>query len=92
MIGGTCDARFEPVRAAFAANFDSLGETGAAICVTAGGRPVVDLWGGWKSAARDAAWQADTLVNFFSVGKDMLAVLADTCAGLGLLASWRSPT
>jgi CubicO group peptidase (beta-lactamase class C family) len=85
VIAGTCDVRFEPVRAAFAANFESLGETGAAVCVTAGGRQVVDLWGGWTTAAREAPWQADTLVNFFSVGKGLLAALAARCAGLGLL-------
>ena len=85
MIGGACDARFEPVRAAFATNFSTLGETGAAICVTAGGRTVVDLWGGWTTAARTAPWLADTLVNFFSVGKGMLAVLAARYAGSGLL-------
>jgi CubicO group peptidase (beta-lactamase class C family) len=85
MIAGTCDARFEPVRAAFAANFDSLGESGAAICVTADGRPVVNLWGGWTNEARTSAWQPDTLVNFFSVGKGLLAVLAAWCAGTGLL-------
>ncbi len=85
MIGGTCDARFEPVRAAFVANFDSLGETGAAICVMTAGRPVVDLWGGWMTAARNTPWQAGTLVNFFSVGKGLLAALAARCAGRGLL-------
>ncbi len=85
MIGGTCDAGFEPVRAAFAANFEVLGETGAAICVTAGGRPIVDLWGGWTTAARTTPWQPDTLVNFFSVGKGLLAVLAARSAGAGLL-------
>ncbi len=85
MIGGTCDARFEPVRAAFAANFSTLGETGAAVCVSAGGRTVVDLWGGWTTVARTAPWLADTLVNFFSVGKGMLAVLAARYAGAGLL-------
>ncbi|HEX5190331.1 MAG TPA: serine hydrolase domain-containing protein [Streptosporangiaceae bacterium] len=85
MIGGSCDARFEPVRDAFTANFESLGETGAAICVAAGGRPVVDLWGGWTTPARNAPWQADTLVNFFSVGKGLLAALAARCAGLGVL-------
>ena len=85
MIGGTCDAGFDPVRAAFAANFEVLGETGAAICVTAGGRPIVDLWGGWTTAARTTPWQPDTLVNFFSVGKGLLAVLAARSAGAGLL-------
>ena len=85
MIDGSSDARFEPVRDAFSANFDSLGETGAGICVMAEGRPVVDLWGGWTNAARSAAWQSDTLVNFFSVGKGLLAVLAAWCTGTGSL-------
>ncbi|MDR2983885.1 MAG: beta-lactamase family protein [Nocardiopsaceae bacterium] len=85
MIGGTCDTRFEVVRAAFAANFNSLGETGAAVCVTASGRPVVDMWGGWTDASRTNAWGPDTLVNFFSVGKGILAVLAARYAGTGEL-------
>ena len=33
------------------------------------GRPVVDLWCGWADARRTRAWQRDTLVNAFSVGK-----------------------
>jgi CubicO group peptidase (beta-lactamase class C family) len=85
VIDGTCDPRFEPVRAAFAENFSSLGETGAAVCVTAGGQQIVDLWGGWTSTARNARWRPDTLVNFFSVGKGLLALLAARFAGTGLL-------
>ena len=85
MIGGTCDPRFEPVRAAFAENFASLGETGAAVWVTAGGRQIVDLWGGLASTATNKQWQPDTLVNFFSVGKGLLALLAARLAGAGLL-------
>ena len=39
------------------------------------GRPVIDLWGG--AADEDGRpWQADTLVNAFSVGKGVTAVLA----------------
>jgi CubicO group peptidase (beta-lactamase class C family) len=85
VIGGTCDRRFEPVRTAFAENFASLGETGAALSVTAHGRQVVDLWGGWTSTARNTRWQPGTLVNFFSVGKGLLALLAARLAGTGLL-------
>jgi len=85
MIDGTCDASFEPVRAAFAQNFAARGETGAAICVTAGGRVVADLWGGWTTSARRTPWRPDTLVNFFSVGKGMMSVLAARLAGTGLL-------
>jgi CubicO group peptidase (beta-lactamase class C family) len=85
VIDGTCDASFEPVRRAFAENFAARGETGAAICVTASGRVVADLWGGWATAARVTPWRPDTLVNFFSVGKGLTSVLAARLAGTGLL-------
>jgi CubicO group peptidase (beta-lactamase class C family) len=85
MIDGTCDAGFEPVRGAFVENFAARGETGAAICVTAGGRVVADLWGGWTTAARVRPWRPDTLVNFFSVGKGLISVLTARLAGTGLL-------
>lgn len=75
-IHGSCDPRFAAVRDAFAANFAERGEIGAAVCVTAGGRPVVDLWGGWIDAERRRPWRRDTLVNFFSVGKAFTAVCA----------------
>jgi hypothetical protein len=45
-LQGTCDEQFEPVRAAFAKNFDDGVELGASVFVTRGGRPVVDLWAG----------------------------------------------
>jgi len=68
-IAGTCDARFAGVREALCENMASRGELGAAVTVIAEGRPVVDLWCGWADEARSRAWQEDTLVNAFSVGK-----------------------
>ncbi|WP_067469744.1 serine hydrolase domain-containing protein [Actinomadura macra] len=73
MIDGTCDPRFALVREAFAENFATRGERGAAVCVTIDGRIVVDLWGGRAGAGRP--WTRDTLVNFFSVGKGLTALL-----------------
>jgi len=57
LIDGTCDASFEPVRGAFAENFATRGESGAAICVVAGGRVVANLWGGWTTAAKTMPWR-----------------------------------
>jgi CubicO group peptidase (beta-lactamase class C family) len=74
-IGGSCDAGFEPVRDAFAANFAERDEVGAAVAVSVDGRVVVDLWGGAADGAGTRAWGPDTLVNAFSVGK----ALAATC-------------
>ena len=44
MVDGFCDPDYLRVRDAFEANFAQLGEVGAAVCVYADGRPVVDLW------------------------------------------------
>jgi len=81
LINGTTEAAFEQVRAAFAENFAHRGETGGALCVTVGGRVVVDLWGGWMSRSAAERWRPDTLVNFFSVGKGLMALLAARLAG-----------
>ncbi len=70
-IQGHCDARFTPVRDALVQNFRERGELGAAVAIAIDGRPIVDLWAGWADRARTRAWQHDTLVNVFSVGKPM---------------------
>jgi CubicO group peptidase (beta-lactamase class C family) len=62
------------VREAFEENFKSRGEPGAAVALSIHGVPVVDLWGGWKNAAKDRPWQQDTLVNFFSVSKALCTI------------------
>jgi CubicO group peptidase (beta-lactamase class C family) len=74
-VSGYCAPGFEGVRATFTANFVEHGELGAAVTVMVGGRRVVDLWGGWADLARTQRWQPDTLVNVYSVGKAVVAVL-----------------
>lgn len=74
-ISGACDERFVAVRDAFAGNFAERGEVGAAVCVMVHGEPVVDLVGGWADEARTRPWQHHTLVNFYSVGKAVVALL-----------------
>jgi CubicO group peptidase (beta-lactamase class C family) len=75
-VGGICDPRFGAVREEFARNFAERGEVGAAVCVIVDGRVVVDLAGGWADGARRRRWQPDTLVDFYSVGKALVALLA----------------
>jgi len=84
-VHGTWDPRFEGVRQAFEANFVELDEVGAALCIRVGGHPVVDLWGGFVDAERTRAWQADTLVNVYSVGKGILALLVAALVERGVL-------
>lgn len=82
---GQCDPRFAAVAEEFARNFDERGEVGAAICVIVEGEVVVDLVGGWAVAAQQRAWQHDTIVNFYSLGKAIIALLALQLVDAGLI-------
>jgi CubicO group peptidase (beta-lactamase class C family) len=73
-IAGRCDERFTLVRDAFATNFAERGEVGAAVCVILGGEPVVDLVGGFADRACSIPWASDTIVDFYSVGKALVAL------------------
>ncbi len=84
-IDGCVDPAFAAVREALLANFAAEQELGAAVCIVARGRAVVDLWAGWQDAGRTHAWQRDTLVNVYSVGKGVAAALVLALAERGLL-------
>jgi len=84
-IEGRCDERLVAVRDAFAANFAERGEVGAGVCVIVDGEPVVDLVGGWADAARTRPWRPDTLVDVYSAGKGVLAMLALALVEAGTL-------
>ncbi|MCW2640231.1 MAG: beta-lactamase [Dactylosporangium sp.] len=73
-IGGDTDPRFASVRDVFAQLLDSGAETGAGLAVTYDGRPVLDVFGGWRDASRERPWTSDTLVNTFSVSKPVAAL------------------
>lgn len=89
-VHGYCDARFAPVRDAFAANLPE--EVGAAVVVRVGGQVVVDLCGGWADAARTRPWSAETAVDVFSSGKAFVA-LTVLCLDLDLDApAWQDAT
>jgi CubicO group peptidase (beta-lactamase class C family) len=84
-IDGHCDARFAAVREAFVGNFRDHDELGAALHIRVDGRDVVDLWGGHREAARRSPWERETLVNVYSVGKGLLAILTLTLVERGVL-------
>ena len=80
---GTCDASFVAVREAFENNFIEHGEIGAAVHITVDGVSVVDIWAGYSTPAKDRIWQDHQLVNAFSVGKGVTAVIAAQCVARG---------
>jgi len=65
---------FEEVRVEFERNFARRGEVGAACAAYHQGRPVVDLWGGYRDARHRAPWEEDTLVLVFSATKGLAAM------------------
>ncbi len=75
-LGGTCSARFEPLRELLAAKLESGEDLGASLAVNVGGAMAVDLWGGWADEARTAVWSEDTITCVFSTTKTMTALAA----------------
>src|SRR5438270_1814949 len=75
-LGGTCSARFDPVRELFAAKLESGEDLGSSLAVNIDGAMVVDLWGGWADEARTAPWTENTIANVFSTTKTMTALAA----------------
>jgi CubicO group peptidase (beta-lactamase class C family) len=85
-LSGHCDDRFGGVREEFARNFAERGEVGAAVCIVVDGVTVVDLAGGWADGQAGRPWRHDTLVDFYSVGKAFVALLALQLVDAGLVA------
>jgi CubicO group peptidase (beta-lactamase class C family) len=80
-IGGRVAQGYEAVRDAFAA----ATRGGSALTVLRDGEPVVELWEGWRDAARTQPWDANTLVNVYSVGKPVIAAAVLLLVERGLI-------
>ena len=75
-IQGFADGRFGPMRQCFAEILAAQPGTGAAFAAWCDGRLVVDLWGGYADLGRRRLWDADSLVQPYSVSKPFAAVCA----------------
>ncbi|MFI9172107.1 serine hydrolase domain-containing protein [Streptomyces lincolnensis] len=74
-VNGTVAEGFEPVRDAFARNFEVFGERGAAVAVYRDGRKVVDLWGGTHDLDGTAPWRHGTAQVVRSATKGVAAAV-----------------
>ena len=73
-LAGHYEPEFRAVVDAFVENFRIEDEIGAACSVNLAGRPVVDLWGGWRDGARTRPWDGPTTVCMMSVAKGITAI------------------
>lgn len=86
-VQGEVAAGWEPVRDAFAANFDERGDVGAGVAVYHRGRLVVDLVGGHRDVERTVPYGDDALQLVFSTTKGMTAVCVALCLQRGWLST-----
>lgn len=84
-IEGFVDPRFKRVRDVFADNWAQFAEQGASVAATVGGKPVVDLWGGWADAARARPWDKDTIVVVASTTKGVTGLIGNMLIEQGKL-------
>src|SRR6185437_9664600 len=84
-VSGTCDARFEPVRAALAEQLDSGNDLGASIHLDVDGQAIVDIWGGWRDEEHTSPWTEDTITNVWSTTKTVTNLAVLMLADRGLL-------
>lgn len=89
-VSGTCDPKFAAVEAAFRYNMaegdpDCGEEVGACVSVVVEGERVVDLWGGYRDAARAQLWQPDTITCMMSVTKACASICLLTLVDRGAI-------
>ncbi len=75
-LQGTCDDRFDAVRAALQRNVASGEELGASLVLDIDGDVVVDLWGGFRDQDRTVAWDEHTITNVWSTTKTVTSLAA----------------
>ena len=84
-FSGTYDPAFRPVVDAFLENYRTEDELGSAAAVMVDGRPVVDIWGGWRDQTRTRPWDRDTIVCMMSVAKGITAIAFNMLLDRGLV-------
>lgn len=85
LVSGDVAEGFGPVADAFRANFAAGTEVGAACAVFVDGKPVVDLWAGYRDGVAKVPWSRDTVVPMFSTTKGVSSVALAHAHSRGLL-------
>ena len=85
-IHGTVADGYGRVRDAFADNFRTRGDVGAACTVYVRGRLVVDLWAGLADRRSGLPWTEDTAAVIFSCSKGVVALCVCMLVERGMLA------
>jgi len=82
IVEGSVAPNFESLRDLFVKNMQQLAENSAQLCVYVGDQKVVDLW---ARAPVNSAFNADSLINVFSSGKNLEVIAMASLVDRGLL-------
>jgi len=74
MINGYCEEKYSSVKKIFESYFIKQEEIGASFAIYKEGKPLIDLWGGFKNK-NDKKWQENTIVNIFSATKGIYEII-----------------
>lgn len=84
-IHGHCEPSLHELKQAFTRNFAAGEEVGASLALMQDGELRLDLWAGYADRHGSKPWQQDTIVNVFSTGKAVTAMLVLMLVDRGLL-------
>ena len=74
MISGYCEKKYLPIKKIFESYFLKQEEIGASFAIYKQGKPLLDLWGGFKNK-NDKKWEKNTIVNVFSATKGIYEII-----------------
>jgi CubicO group peptidase (beta-lactamase class C family) len=74
MVNGYCEDKYTPVKKIFEDYFLKQEEIGASFAVYKEGKPLIDLYGGFKRQ-NNKSWEENTIVNVFSATKGIYEIV-----------------
>jgi len=74
MVNGYCEEKYTPVKKIFEDYFLKQEEIGASFAIYKEGKPLIDLYGGFKDK-RNNNWEENTIVNVFSATKGIYEII-----------------
>jgi CubicO group peptidase (beta-lactamase class C family) len=74
MISGYCEEKYIPVKKIFESYFLKQEEIGASFAIYKEGKPLIDLYGGFKNK-NNKNWEENTIVNVFSATKGIYEII-----------------
>ena len=74
MINGYCEEKYIPIKKIFESYFLKQKEIGASFAVYKEGKPLIDLYGGFKHQ-NNKSWEENTIVNVFSATKGIYEII-----------------